>query len=150
MLYQITSNIKQKFLNLFSKNSSTIVPISNSNSIKNNKGIKKINVLKRKVENVGDDDNKIIKKCKTKKIKIPKALREQVWITRFGKTFEHKCYIKWCSNIITVFDFEAGHNIPESKGGKSVIENLFPICSRCNKSMNNHYTIDEFNLLSNE
>ncbi len=142
MLFQFTSNIKHKFLNIFRKNKSTVVPI------------KKINVLKRKIE---DDQNKPshdnilkIKKIKTKKVKIPKALREQVWITHFGKTFEHKCYINWCSNIITVFDFETGHNIPESKGGQTVIENLFPLCSRCNKSMNNHYTIDEFNLLSKE
>lgn len=142
MLFQFTSNIKHKFLNIFRKNKSTVVPI------------KKINVLKRKIE---DDQNKSshdnilkIKKIKTKKVKIPKALREQVWITHFGKTFEHKCYINWCSNIITVFDFETGHNIPESKGGQTVIENLFPLCSRCNKSMNNHYTIDEFNLLSKE
>ena len=142
MIFQFTSNIKNKFLNIFSRNKSAVVPI------------KKINVLKRKIEddqNKSSDNNILkIKKMKTKKTKIPKALREQVWITHFGKTFEHKCYIKWCSNIITAFDFETGHNIPESKGGKTVIENLFPLCSRCNKSMNNNYTIDEFNLLSKE
>lgn len=47
---------------------------------------------------------------------IPKALKEQVWIQNFGKVFQHKCYIKWCSNKINVFDFHVGHNIPESKG----------------------------------
>ena len=144
MLSHFTTNIKHKFLNIFSRNSSSVAPISTCE-----RG-KKINVLKRKVENINEDESKIIKKTKTKKIKIPKALREQVWITHFGKTFEHKCYIKWCTNIITVFDFETGHNIPESKGGKTIIENLFPLCSRCNKSMNNHYTIDEFNLLSTD
>ena len=144
MLYQFTTNIKHKFLNIFSRNSSTIVPISTCEKGKKN------NILKRKVENKDEIESKIIEKYKTKKIKIPKALREQVWITHFGKTFEHKCYINWCKNIINVFDFETGHNIPESKGGKTVIENLFPLCSRCNKSMNNHYTIDEFNLLSND
>ncbi len=145
MFYQFTNNIKHKFLNIFSRNSSTVVPISTESSKKNN-------ILKRKVENKNEKEfeTKIIKKYKTKKIKIPKALREQVWITHFGKTFEHKCYINWCTNIINVFDFETGHNIPESKGGKTVIENLFPLCSRCNKSMNNHYTIDEFNLLSTD
>jgi 5-methylcytosine-specific restriction endonuclease McrA len=145
MFYQFTNNIKHKFLNIFSRNSSTVVPISTESSKKNN-------ILKRKVENKNEKEfeTKIIKKYKTKKIKIPKALREQVWITHFGKTFEHKCYINWCTNIINVFDFETGHNVPESKGGKTVIENLFPLCSRCNKSMNNHYTIDEFNLLSTD
>ena len=46
-----------------------------------------------------------------KKQHIPKALREQCWIHNFGKKFEHKCYIKWCSNKITVFDFKYRHNI---------------------------------------
>ena len=142
MFNQFTNNIKDKFLNIFGKNESTIVPISTAN-----RG-RKINDLKRKVED--SIDTKTIKKVKTKKVKIPKALREQVWITYFDKTFEHKCYINWCTNIISVFDFETSHNIPESKGGQTVIENLFPLCSRCNKSMNNHYTIDEFNLLSKE
>ena len=38
-----------------------------------------------------------------KKIPIPKAIREQVWIETFGETFKHKCYIKWCKNEINVF-----------------------------------------------
>ena len=40
-----------------------------------------------------------------KKATIPKAIREQCWIEVFGKSFEHKCYIPWCKNIINVFDF---------------------------------------------
>lgn len=75
---------------------------------------------------------------------IPKAVREQVWLHYFGKKFSHKCYISWCKNKISVFDFECGHNIPESKGGSTTIQNLRPICSRCNKSMGNRYTIDEW------
>ena len=42
----------------------------------------------------------------TKKATIPKAIREQCWIEVFGKSFEHKCYIPWCKNIINVFDFQ--------------------------------------------
>ena len=68
----------------------------------------------------------------TKKQNIPKALREQVWLQTIGKKYEHKCYIDWCDNLITVFDFHVGHNIPESKGGQISIENLRPICSDCN------------------
>lgn len=82
------------------------------------------------------------------KDKIPKALKEQVWLTHNGKKYETKCYISWCSNKITVFDFQCGHNIPESKGGKTDISNLIPICSRCNSSMNDNYTIDEWMKLS--
>ena len=76
---------------------------------------------------------------------IPKALKEQVWITNFGHCFKHTCYVKWCKNDINVFDFHVGHDIPESKGGQTRIDNLYPLCSRCNTSMGNHYTIKEWN-----
>ncbi len=89
---------------------------------------------------------KDVKKVEKRK-NIPCALREQVWIKHFGKTFENKCSIKWCSNIISVYNWECGHNIPHSKGGQTVLENLVPLCSRCNKSMNDNYTIDEFDKL---
>ena len=81
---------------------------------------------------------------KYKKQKIPVALREAVWITRCGRVFEHKCLTSWCPNTITVFDFQSGHNIPESKGGKICIENLYPLCARCNLSMGDRYTYDEW------
>ncbi len=83
------------------------------------------------------------------KAKIPCALREQVWVYYIGKKFESKCYVKWCDNIINVYDFHCGHNIPESKNGQTTLENLRPICSRCNLSMNNNYTIDEWNKFGN-
>jgi len=82
------------------------------------------------------------------KKKIPKALREQVWRVYCGETFNKKCNVNWCENIITPFTFETGHNIPESKGGTLDIDNLRPICSNCNKSMGSSYTIDEFSDLS--
>ena len=85
-----------------------------------------------------------------KKQKIPKALREQVWIKIFGKTFESKCYINWCQSNINVFNFHVCHNIPESKGGLTIIENLFPCCANCNLSMSNKYTIDEWNKFSSK
>lgn len=80
-----------------------------------------------------------------RKMKIPKALREQVWITHMGHVFEGKCKVTWCQNHMSVFDFQCGHNVPESKGGKTNVTNLIPICSRCNLSMGDHFTIDEWN-----
>ena len=59
---------------------------------------------------------------KNKKKHIPKAIKEQVWIKNFGRKFSHKCYILWCKNDINVFNFHVGHNIPESKGGNSSLE----------------------------
>lgn len=88
-------------------------------------------------------------KQQEKRTAIPKALREQVWRTHIGSKYESKCTIVWCTNKITPFDYEVGHNIPHSKGGSSTIDNLRPICSRCNKSMSNTYTIDEWNDLGN-
>lgn len=91
--------------------------------------------------------NKSIKKNKqptNRKIRkktIPIKLKQQIWLNHFGRVFDHKCFIDWCDNNINVFDFEAGHDIPESKGGKIDLHNLYPICSKCNKSMSNRYTI---------
>jgi len=79
------------------------------------------------------------------KATIPRALREQVWMTQAGAVFECKCKVLWCKNKMNVFDFQCGHNVPESKGGKTTIDNLVPICSRCNISMGDRYTIDEWN-----
>lgn len=80
-----------------------------------------------------------------RKAPIPKALREQVWLRDMGPRFKSKCKVRWCQNTITVFDFQCGHNLPESKGGKTDLSNLVCICSRCNLSMGNQYTIDEWN-----
>ena len=84
----------------------------------------------------------------TRKANIPKAVREQCWLTTIGKKYESKCYIPWCKNTITVFDFHVGHDIPESKGGTLDIHNLKAICSRCNQSMSDNYTIQEWIILS--
>ena len=92
------------------------------------------------------DDKQQTKNKYTKK-KIPKALDEQVWLKVCKRNFQHKCYISWCQNKITVFDYQTGHDIPESKGGETTLDNLYPICSRCNSSMSNKYTIAEFNKL---
>lgn len=85
---------------------------------------------------------------KTEKAKIPKALREQIWLRDIGRKYEGKCKITWCENKMSVFDFQCGHDIPESHGGETILENLVPICSRCNLSMSNTYTIKQWNLLS--
>ena len=80
-------------------------------------------------------------------MKIPKALREQVWMVKVGRVFDSKCKIVWCANRMNVFDFQCGHNIPESKGGATTLDNLIPICSRCNVSMGNQYTINQWNAM---
>ena len=82
---------------------------------------------------------------KYKKTKIPKALREQLWIHKVGRVFECPCKIRWCDNVMTAFDYHIGHNIPESRGGTLHWYNLIPICCRCNLSMGSQFTIYDFN-----
>jgi len=84
------------------------------------------------------------KKNKKSKRKIPLAMRQTIWVKHFDELFKHKCYVSWCDRIITCFDFQVGHNIPESKGGKTDIDNLYPICRNCNIGMSNRYTIEEW------
>lgn len=85
-----------------------------------------------------------------KKKHIRKALREQVWIQKAGKVFEAKCSTPWCENLMNVFDFHCGHNIPESQGGPTNVDNLIPLCSRCNLSMGDTYTIQQWFALQPE
>jgi 5-methylcytosine-specific restriction endonuclease McrA len=85
-----------------------------------------------------------------RKAKIPAAIQEAIWILKMGRVFEGKCLTTWCPNIITVFDYHAGHDIPESKGGPPTVENLYPICARCNLSMGDRYTLKEWCAMSPE
>jgi hypothetical protein len=86
----------------------------------------------------------LLAKKPKRKAKISAALREQVWLQHAGRVFETKCLVTWCTNKITVFDFQCGHDIPESKGGPTNITNLYPICGKCNLSMSNTYTFKEW------
>lgn len=79
-----------------------------------------------------------------RKRRIPRALKETLWLKSCGKVFETKCHTPWCLNKINVYDFHSGHRIPESKGGPLTLENLVPLCARCNLSMGNQYTFDEW------
>jgi len=83
-----------------------------------------------------------------RKKKIGKALREQVWLRYMGKVYEGKCTTRWCQNVMNVTNFQCGHNVPESKGGATNLDNLVPICNSCNLSMSNKYTFDEWNARS--
>lgn len=90
------------------------------------------------------------KKQKYKKANIPKAVREQCWLATNGKVYENKCYVDWCENIIDVFNYHVGHDKPESEGGTLDINNIKPICARCNLSMSDNYTIEEWGKISNK
>jgi hypothetical protein len=81
-----------------------------------------------------ENPNKNVNK-KTKKKTIPKALKSAVWIKYIGKDIGITKCICCNSHDISQLDFDCGHVIAEALGGETILENLRPICSKCNKSM---------------
>lgn len=73
-------------------------------------------------------------KYRKKTISLP--VRSKVWNTYIGEYCgKSKCMC--CGDVdISPFHFECGHVVSEKNGGDVSIENLRPICSGCNKSMN--------------
>ena len=75
---------------------------------------------------------------KHSKDKIPPSLKKLVWTKYFNDFTTHKCTISWCNNILdnTIKNgWHAGHIISEYNGGKTILENLKPICKTCNSEM---------------
>jgi len=70
-----------------------------------------------------------------KKKSIPSAIKKLVWNKNIGEEIgKSKCYC--CkSTDITQTSFHCGHVVAESKGGKTIVSNLKPICQNCNSSM---------------
>ena len=70
-----------------------------------------------------------------KKKAIPKSLKMLVWHTYIGKEVGlAKCLC--CKNKeITQMDFDCGHVVAESRGGVTSVNNMRPICAKCNRSM---------------
>jgi hypothetical protein len=64
---------------------------------------------------------------------IPKDIRSQVWEATFGRSYDGEC--KVCHCHLDVQEFDVGHIISKAKGGSDVLENLRPICRRCNGAM---------------
>lgn len=79
---------------------------------------------------------------KQKKI-IPRAIRNLVWNNYIGEK-KGMGICKCCKKkSITQMDFECGHIVSESNGGKTIVKNLIPICKLCNLSMGRS-NMDEF------
>jgi len=150
--HTLYSNAKYKKKNKENdlKKNTYIPKIINTNYFKkNNKRKQKNSVIKNNLlkDITKDIEKDIHKSSHTYKEPIPKRIRELVWTTNNGETFSHKCYVTWCDNTINVFNFQVGHDIPESKGGTIDIDNLKPICTSCNLSMSNKFTITEWSKL---
>lgn len=72
-------------------------------------------------------------KSKYKKKSIPKTIRNQVWRKYNGNVLDGKCFC--CCEVLKYESWEAGHIIAEANGGKTILENLRPVCLACNRSM---------------
>lgn len=72
---------------------------------------------------------------KSTKRNIPKKVRIDSWYQYIHKSRGNALCICCNSTEITPVNFEAGHIIPKSKGGKDSLDNLLPICGGCNRSM---------------
>ena len=72
---------------------------------------------------------------KKRKTPIPKSLKISVWDKHIGdEVGKSKCLCCDTTNI-TQMNFHCGHIIAEAMGGKVHINNLLPICNKCNRSM---------------
>jgi len=88
---------------------------------------------------------------KFKKMKdvIHPTLRIRVWDHWYGKEDTGPCPI--CNKLIKIGKngFHCGHIISEANGGKTIIDNLRPICASCNLKMGSTNWNDYEKLLSN-
>ena len=85
-----------------------------------------------------DQDN--IHPChyyKTQKETIPQNKRTQCWIRYYGNESQGICPISYCQNVIKTGKggTQIGHIISEKNGGQIQLNNLRPICKRCNCEM---------------
>lgn len=72
---------------------------------------------------------------KYKKKSIPKSLKKLCWDKWIGpdKGLAH-CLCCKHQNIRQI-EFHCGHIVAEKNGGKTIVDNLRPICAQCNLSM---------------
>lgn len=78
-------------------------------------------------------------------IKISSRLgRKLVWERTNGENYKAACYAG-CGVILNCMTgWEMGHDEPRSKGGTDELDNLRPICFKCNRQMGNRYTIEQW------
>ena len=67
------------------------------------------------------------------RVKIKTKLRREVWSKRANKYMVGECYV--CSETIDYDNFQCGHIVSIFYGGKTDINNLEPICGKCNVNM---------------
>ena len=69
------------------------------------------------------------------KTKIPKCVKSNSWDTYIGKTIGQALCVCCNRTYIDSKNFTGGHIISDKNGGKINIDNIIPICNKCNLSM---------------
>jgi hypothetical protein len=90
--------------------------------------------------NINKDNKTKQKKTNSKIISI--SLKNKAWNKYIGKEKGISNCLCCDNNEISQMNFECGHVIAHSNGGKNVLMNVRPICGMCNKSMGATHMFD--------
>ena len=71
---------------------------------------------------------------------ISEDLRKQVWEKRNGDKINGVCFC--CEKGVSFAKFECGHIVSWANGGKTVLENLEPVCKNCNVKMGKKHLLE--------
>lgn len=104
-------------------------------NFKDNFTDKYVEILMEYHKNISDNNKCDFDNIPKKKQTIPKVLKDNVWNKYIGINIGQTNCLCCKTNKISQHNFHCGHVISESKGGKTDIDNLRPICSNCNLSM---------------
>lgn len=86
-------------------------------------------------EQKGGKKIKLSYSTKSKKKTIPSKIKKDSWAKY--NTVQKGVAMCWCCGIESIpqSDFVGGHIISEYNGGKTTVDNIIPICNKCNQSM---------------
>jgi 5-methylcytosine-specific restriction endonuclease McrA len=86
--------------------------------------------------------DQILREKEPGKKNVKKSIRDLVWDHYIGEDImKHNCFC--CKRVkITIREFHAGHIKSVKDGGGNEVENLRPICHRCNLSMGAQNMVD--------
>ena len=113
-----------------------IINFSGSRAKENNKRNTFLKFLLKNNVNKKEENNytKSLNLAQNIRKRIPKKLRNDLWIKYCGKEYNGECYVN-PSHKVTINNFHCGHVKAVKNGGTNNIENLRVICSGCNLSM---------------
>ena len=126
----------------FNEHSYTLYDFINWNMSNDNYN-KVIEIINKTYNEINTKHKKKQKKNSVKCSKtISKALKTKVWHKYIGKEAGTRKCLCCNNNEINQLDFECGHVLAKTNGGKNSIENLRPICGMCNKSMRTTHMLE--------